>query len=393
MGEKFKLILISIGLLYILIENSFANEIRQQELLVSNNGNFLFYNSPVAVKMNGHTFIAFITSEGKVTVNELSIDKVINSFFVHDYSLNINKKIGFADDHAAPAIIYNNASKKLLLATSYHGTDLYLYEFTEKFNKVKHLKTINGKYTYPRFVQYKSETLLFVRKIFRQSRKIFGDLVVFSSKDNFTKEKIVLSSYPNSVVYASRPFVKNNTVFLSYSMHEYQKGYLVGWKILEFDPSSGKALSKYDLSSFLEKDNYGNRPTSIAISNNKLLVGTAYFNKIEYFKKERFFNRKNKILILEIDLELNNIKVVHKNTMLSPYYTTDIYIDDKLNWIYFDKNKAISNKIVNNKCFNHEYMMYPNIFNESVLYAKVNDSNYSIRDFNNSIIECRKYVE
>ena len=99
-GEKFKLILISIGLLYIFIENSFAKEIKQQELLVSNNGNFLFYNSPVAVQMNGHTFIAFITSEGKVTVNELSVDKVINSFFVHDYSLNMNKKIGFANnDH------------------------------------------------------------------------------------------------------------------------------------------------------------------------------------------------------------------------------------------------------------------------------------------------------
>ncbi|MCK5678819.1 MAG: BNR-4 repeat-containing protein, partial [Flavobacteriaceae bacterium] len=327
-GEKFKLILISIGLLYIFIENSFAKEIKQQELLVSNNGNFLFYNSPVAVKINGHTFIAFVTREGKVTVNELSVDKVINSFFVHDYSLNINKKIGFADDHAAPAIINDTLSNKLLLATAYHGTDLFIYEYKDSLKKFYNIKTLKGNYTYPRLVKYKSEILLFVRKLLRDNNKIFGNLVVLSSKDNFTKERLVLNAYPNSTVYASRPFVDNDAVFLSYSMHDYKKGYLIGWKVLKFDPHNGKTLSQYDLSKFLPDHNYGNRPTSIAVSNNKLLVGTAYFNKIEYFRKERFFNRRNKILILEIDLRnKNKIKIIHKNTVLSPYYATDIYID------------------------------------------------------------------
>ena len=56
-------------------------------------------------------------------------------------------------------------------------------------------------------------------------------------------------------------------------------------------------------------------------------------------------------------------------------------------------NKAISNRKLNGQCFNHSYLMYPNIFNRSVFYVYINDNDYSIRPFNNTVVSCEKYTE
>ena len=200
----------------------------------------------------------------------------------------------------------------------------------------------------------------------------FGDLVVFSSKDNFTKYKIVIKSHENEVIYASRPYLDNKSIYITYSILSYDKDYYYDWRAIQYNYENNKIIEDYNLSNFTQGF-VGNRPTSIVKINNKLLIGTSMFKEDEYIKKERFFNRKNNVKLLEIDLTTKSKKIVHSNDVISPYYSTDIFIDKNGNWIYFDKSKAISNVKLNEQCFNHMYMMYPNIYQKNIFYITPNN--------------------
>lgn len=393
---------IIIFIFFILSISNLSGADNKKESIISNNGNFLFYNSPVVTRSDTHTFVAFANNKGDIVVNKYDSNNTShkeNTFIVHNYKDQIDRvnksinKLLKADDHSAPAIFYDDTSKRLLLATSYHCTDLFIYEYNEDKNGFALYKHFKGSYTYPRFIKNGSDMQLVVRNLEIVNKIRFGNLVYFSSKDNFRSKQIIKKSLPDSVIYASRPFVSNSKIYFTYAEHFYKSGNMLGWKILEFNPSKNQIVKEIDLSSFLENNYFYNRPTSIALTKGKLLVATSYFNKKEKFSKAKLYTWENTVLILEIDRNDLSKKTMHRSITNAPYYNTDVFIDDKLNWLYFDQNKTISNKKINKLCFNHEYMMYPNIFHDSVYYVKVNDEHYSLRDQNNSIIMCQKYAE
>ncbi len=367
----------------------------QSSFVISNNGNFLFYNSPVITKVNKYIFIAFVNNKGDVIVNKYvnnNFNHIIDSYTVHKYQdkiLTLNKKLNKnlkADDHSAPAIIYDNYSKKIFLATSYHGSDLFIYVYDKINNRFILYKHIKGNYTYPRFVNSGKELLLIVRDLKKNKKIKFANLVYFSSKDKFNKENIIKKALPNSVIYASRPFVFENKIYITYAYYFYQNNDMQGWKVLEFDTVLNKVVKEIDLSKFLGKKYFYNRPTAIAVDKDKILVASAYFIKRQDLKKISLYTKKNIVVIIEIDKNNLNKKIIHKNISMAPYYNTDVFIDKKLNYIYFDKNKVISNNLTYKYCCNYQYMLYPNVFKNFIIFAKVNNNKYYIRDFNNSIV-------
>jgi len=370
-----------------------------QEILISTNGNFLFYNSPIAAKTKGYTYLAFVDNMGGVYVNKYykNISKIpLKTYKVHDYKNVINKKIGSADDHSAPAIINDPFTKKVLLSTAYHGTDLFVYQYNSNKESFSLKKTLSGNFTYPRFITTSKETFLFARKMYKKGKKWIGSLVAYRSSDDFNAETLILDTYPGSVIYASRPFYCKNTVYFTYATHDYATGNMSGLTIIGWDTKSEKLVLNLDMSNYLDKNYFYNRPTGLAADDNKIVVATSFFDSKKNFKEEKLYIRENTVLILEVDIANKDnitVNVLHKNRTKAPYYNTDVFIDKNFNWIYFDDNKTISNRTVSDKCFHHRYMMYPTIIDDAILYTKVNNDHYSIRDFNNSIIECQHYAK
>ena len=393
---------IIIFIFFILSISNLSGADNRKESIISNNGNFLFYNGPVVAKLDTSIFVAFLNNKGDIIVNKYASSDdshILNTFLVHKHKDKIDqvnksiKQTFKADDHAAPVIFYDDNSKRLLLATAYHCSDLYVYEYDKNKRKFSLYKHFKGRYTYPRFVKNGSELLLVVRNLEIINKIKFGNLVYFSNKDDFSTKKTIKKSLPDSAIYASRPYVINNKIYFTYAEHFYKSGNMLGWKIIEFDQTANIITKEIDLSSYLGEKYFYNRPTAIALSKERILVATSYFLKKKDFKQANLYIWDNHVIILEIDRKDWSKKVIHKNISKAPYYNTDVYIDNQLNWLYFDKNTTLSNNMINKKCFNHEYMMYPNIFEKSVYYAKVNNGYYSIRDQNNSIIVCSSYVE
>ena len=379
----------------------FKNRV-EAEIILSQNGNFLFYNSPIITSIKEYSYLSFVDKMGKVKVKKYTnnnFKKPITSYLVHDYTSNI-KAFEYLkirnDDHSAPAIIYNPFLKKITLATSFHGSDLYLYDYSAKEDKFKLSKTILGMYTYPRFIKTEKEILLFVRKQYKKNSKWHGSLVFYKSSDNFTKEHLLLDTYPNSIIYASRPYYSNNIVYFAYATHDYDTVNMTGLTIIGWSTKSEKIILNLDLNKYLDKKYFYNRPTGLAVKKNKIIVATSFFNNKKNFKNAKLYTWTNTILILEVNIKDEDnikVKILHKNRTKAPYYNTDIFIDKNFNWIYFDENKTVANKQISDECFHHKYMMYPSIIENSVYYVKVNNEHYSIRDFNNSIIQCQHYAK
>ncbi len=144
----------------------------------------------------------------------------------------------------------------------------------------------------------------------------------------------------------------------------------------------------------LPPDYASNRPTGINFANGKIVLGTAVFNNKEYTKKgEGFFNRRNEVLIAEVDEVglCESAKVVHKANVEAPYYHTSIAISNNLTWLYFDKSTYVTNSVMSfylAQCFKENILMYPKFSEKNVYFASANKNNYKIRDFDNSIREC-----
>ncbi len=361
---------------------------KPQKLLITNNGNLLFYNSPSAIQVKNNIYISYVTNNGKIIVKKylkfLNKTIFIQEYLVHDYTKSINHKIGNADDHSAPAIIYDDKNKRILLATAYHGTNLYLYEFDLKNNKWCAPKIFEGKYTYPRFMSWNHDIYILYRS--QHAITHSGDLVVRSSLDSFDKENTIVKAQNETVIYASSPFVFKDSFFITYSTHIYSENRLKGWKALQVNFSDLTNSREINLEKHLDKNYFANRPTAIAVNEKSIYVGTAiYFNE---WKEQKNYNDKNKVVIIEFNLKnSNNFKVKLSNLTHFPYYATSISLDDKGNYIYFDKNKIISSFNNISLCKTEKNMMYSYLFGDNLLYAYQNSS-YSIRDFNNSIVLC-----
>lgn len=360
------------------------------ENLITNDGNFLFYNSPIAADTGPYRFIAYLDRLGVVVVRKYKKNHgdivYVEQYNVHDYADVINKNNGLADDHAAPALIYDNKNDRIILATAYHGTKLFIYEYSLSDSYFLLLKVINGSYTYPRLIEWKDNVYLFTRLQLKGIKA--GDFVVRSSNNDFSTERVVIKSVDGEVVYASRPTLSESGIYITYSLLRSSTRSLHGWQVVNYDPQANRIIEKYNLAPLLDYNYFSNRPTAIAYKDGRLMVGTAFFADKQQVTS-RFFSRQNTVMIVEKNIrELSDFVVRDANIVTAPYYHTSVAFDADLNWLYFDKSKVYSNMPLSNYCFNYLYMMYPNFHKGDVYFAVVNDGYYEIRKFHNSIIRC-----
>lgn len=360
-----------------------------EESLVASDGNFLFYNNPVSVDFAERNYIAFVNSKGEVRVRARGRDGEVQNFLVHDYGPIINRSLGMSDDHAAPAIIVDKKGNRLLLATSYHGTDLYIYEFYEGLDNFRLIKEVLGRYTYPRFLEYGSDVYLMSRL---QLGGLRGELVVRQASDKFSTEQTILSSLEGEVVYAGQVAKSDMGMVVSYSVHSYKEARLIGWKVVEYDFINGAVIKSCDLSNFLGSEYFTNRPTGIGYKSGSVLVASSYFDEEDSVRaEEKVFSSKNRVLIVKGRLaDCENFKIEHDGYARAPYYHTDIAVNQSLDWIYFDGERQVSNRFYFG-CFKRDRMMYPSFHASGVVYAVMNEGSYGIRNFKNSIVNCSMY--
>lgn len=212
----------------------------ENELLITKDGNFLFYNAPVTTKDGEFEFVAFVSREGEVIVHEYKRKahglQFIRKHVIHEYDDVINKEIGTCDDHAAPAIVFDSHKRRLLVATSYHDSSLYIYEQNMRDKRFEKIVSKEGHYTYPRLFQWGDYVYLLARNYDRAQKA--GHLVLLSSKDNFKEENIIVPANENQVIYASRPAVSDEGFFVTYSTLIRKENRYKGWKVIQFSLSN-----------------------------------------------------------------------------------------------------------------------------------------------------------
>ncbi|WP_322629718.1 hypothetical protein [Halothiobacillus sp.] len=311
---------------------------------------------------------------------------------VHDHREVVDLDKGHADDHAAPAIIQDVTRDRLLLATSYHGSDLFLYEKPlGSAQPFKPLVQIAGRYTYPRFLLANGETFLLAR---RQSEGVLdGDLVMRSSRDGFASEQVVIPSREGHVIYASIPAIHESSMYIQYSTLSYESRRLEGWDLVEYDLDSGAIKKGVDLSGLMPRECAHNRPTGLAVDEDVITASTACFRQgFEPAKPEyRFFSRRNDIRILELPRErlgASHAQVIHDGEAIAPYYHTSVSIHPDGTWVYFDEAEIRSNREVPSACRPTSLSMYPNLTSSALYHAVPVHGFYESRNFHNELHRC-----
>ncbi|MEQ9544794.1 MAG: hypothetical protein RIK85_02150 [Marinobacter sp.] len=370
---------------------------RAIELKVSDDGNFLFYNNPVALKYDNGFIVAYLTSRGKVKLDIWSDENKVKSHTIHNFRDQIDRKRGWADDHAAPAIFHDENRHVLYLATAYHGTNLFIYEYSLKSGEIKQILVAKGRYTYPRFFKGNQENIgLLVRQ--QPEVGLRGDLIMRSSSDGFMSESIVVPSEEGTVVYAGTPVSNEKSLYFSYSVHHYSENRLIGFQLVKFDLESKELVESCDISSNLRSDYISNRPTGLGLDDGYLMVGSALtytsdsgLESVESSGKgkgQRGIELQSVLLVRGRVEDCNSFDVVFEKSQVNkPYYHTSVAINNSGNYLFFDDDNVMTNWSHRN-CFRNEKMMYPNFIEDSVvLYASKNEE-YSIRNFNSSLYAC-----
>jgi hypothetical protein len=77
-------------------------------------------------------------------------------------------------------------------------------------------------------------------------------------------------------------------------------------------------------------------------------------------------------------------EVLEKRVKL-PYYGTSVYIDENLNYVFFDEDKIVSN--LNFNYIDFDRKMYPYLYQNYLIYVvpKSEHSIYQIRNFHTDI--------
>lgn len=246
---------------------------------ITDNGNLLFYNNPPAIQVDEEYYVGYITNSGYVEIVQFDKSGYIDKYLVHDYKSVINYDIGSQDDHAAPALLYDLNNNKITVATSYHGSDLFIYEFDVEIKKVSKLKEIKGKFTYPQLFMVGENVHLFVRE---QKTSDSGDLVFFTSSDFYNEKIDFLKTLAGDVIYNGSLVIEYPFVYTHYSSHSYKEGRLVGYKVVKYDLERKVMVSSCDLESHLDENYFSNRPTGLGISEGTLYLATAWFNRKRY---------------------------------------------------------------------------------------------------------------
>lgn len=347
---------------------------------ITNDGNFLFYNSPNVISVDGEMVVAYLNSSGQIIVQTMKGSKTV----VHEYYEEINRKIGFADDHAAPAIILDENLGEILVATAYHGTDLHLYRLNPTSLETTSYKMIEGRFTYPRFLQKKRETILAIRN--HKSRA--GKLVLLRSSDGFETEETVLSPNTGEFVYAGSVAESKDGLVFHYSINSRKDRRLRGWVLSEYNTTTKEISNSCDLSYLITDENISNRPTGISQNNGLIVAATAYFDENNLKKPAGVFSRENLVLVVKGNLsDCKGFSKLKSDKTLAPYYHSSIAVGDDLEFAYFSNGTLISSADLHHCVSNFTSALYPTLF-KGIYYAKMNEEHYQIRNFDNSLYYC-----
>lgn len=375
MSER-PIVLITLILLAALIQA--CADRAEREVVLTTDGNLLFYNGPALTTIGKQKVVAYLTSDGHIMVADVRTPEAPR--IIHDFRDRLFDGPGRADDHAAPAIMASPDRQTFWLATAYHGTPLHLYQLDTGLNVVRRLSPVEGQFTYPRWVDYGDRIDLFIRDQSRGS----GDLVSLSSQDDFQSTRTVLSGKSGQYLYPGSFVRSGMRTATHYSHNRAADTRLRGWTLVEFEPTSGSRTRECDLSHLLGDDAASNRPTGLHVQGDRVTLATSVMTETEFSKPERAFTMENRVIIARGSLnDCASFAVIHAGEATAPYYHTSVAIDAQ-GWTYFDGDQAVSDPSEPD-CFQNDRMLYPQRSAAGILYASLNDSIYEIRKFDNSL--------
>lgn len=383
--KAFPLLLVALLVVFFAVTNT-----KHQDVFLSADGNTLFYNTPAAITYKEKPVVAYLSSDGKVKLAFLNSLSITHEIIVHDYKDILEKRGTLADDHAAPAVIYDNKTDKLIVATSYHGSDMHVFSVEPINGTVKLISKWSGRYTYPKLIKVRNEIVLFARK---EGEELTGDLIHRNSGDGFNQEIVTLPSGKGKVVYPGQITARGDSVYFSYAIHNYSQSRMQGLWIANYNVDSGKLTSNCDLIQFVDEDYFSVRPTGIGINKDEITIGYSFFKKPTTYKQAESNNYSalNTVRILSGKANSCNSYRIRESfpNIKAPYYETAVAVRHDGKFLFFDKDEVITDLSTNlTNCFNRESLMYPHfIGNYGLLYASMN-SKYSIREFKNSLYGC-----
>lgn len=158
---------------------------------IAEGASILYYNHPAAVEYNDKIAIGYVTSDGLVEVALVDpTTKVKRKIRVHDY--------GSPDDHAAPALYARPSG--LLVATSHHSSDLFLYRIGNE-GTVEQVCKWEGKFSYPRFELTKGRLNLYIRYEDNDA----GHLAKIDAPEDCAAPLIIHYAEKHDWIYATAP--------------------------------------------------------------------------------------------------------------------------------------------------------------------------------------------
>lgn len=150
----------------------------------------LFYNDPAAIESSGDIFVGYSTNDGSVIVSQLTKDGALErNVLVHKYA--------GPDDHLSPALALSGG--QLLVATSQHSGDLFLYSLDDNSRRL--LCHWTGRFTYPRFERVDGKLRLYVRTDDGKT----GDLAQLNVDESCAPPAVIFAAPTGQWLYATQP--------------------------------------------------------------------------------------------------------------------------------------------------------------------------------------------
>lgn len=175
-------------------------------LILSESAAILHYNAPAAVSDGETVFAGWIGGDGGVEIARIDRHQLTAKAAVHKYD--------GPDDHAAPALALKD--DRLIVATSHHITDLFVYSVDRNTLAQELLCHVPGRFTYPRLLSSpEGHLLLFIRE---QTDKA-GHLSKITIDAGCTKPEVVITANEREYIYAAPPGYFDSKVWLAWSVY------------------------------------------------------------------------------------------------------------------------------------------------------------------------------
>lgn len=178
-------------------------------------GALLFYNGPVGMIRGDETIIGHVNPEGEVVVTVVGSGEMRRSSVVHRYD--------GPDDHAAPALI-EGVDGNLIVATSFHSSELYVYRLDPETLAPALICKLDGRFTYPRLARTTGGLRLLVRQEMSTDtppEEQRGHLAIIDvSSAECSEPRIVIGARANEWIYATQPLNIGGSLWVAWSIYD-----------------------------------------------------------------------------------------------------------------------------------------------------------------------------